>query len=136
MSANRRRLDSRPQRILSAGLAAATAVGVVGVLAVRSAQDSAAAEQGDATPAAAEPTTSDGLTQADLDAYAAALDAERQRLKDYRARLVAVAESLGGRVPGAGATQAAVTSRKPSPAPKPKAAPRVKPRPQAQSQGS
>ena len=90
-----RRLDTAPQRILSVGLATATCVGLVGVIGVRAAQDSAAASQADTGDTAAiEPTTSAGLTQADLDAYAAQLAAERQRLDDYRSQLVATAAEL------------------------------------------
>jgi hypothetical protein len=93
-----RRTNSTASKIVSAGLATATCVGLVGVIGIRTAQDSAAADSGSASeataPIAAAPTTTDGYTQADLDAYAAQLDAEAQRLADYRAQLIDAASTL------------------------------------------
>ena len=93
-----RRTNSTASKIVSAGLATATCVGLVGVIGIRTAQDSAAADSGSASEAAAAvvaaPTTTDGYTQADLDAYAAQLDAEAQRLADYRAQLIDAAMTL------------------------------------------
>ena len=92
-----RRTNSTASKIVSAGLATATCVGLVGVIGVRTAQDSAAADSSSATEAQASavaaPTSTDGYTQAELDAYAAQLAAEAQRLTDYRAQL---AEARGG----------------------------------------
>jgi len=94
-----KRGSSTPQRILSAGLAGATCVGIVGLLGVRmvQAQEADAAATGTAAvDTTAQPaTTSTGLTQADLDAYAAALSDQRARLDAYRADLVSAAEQLG-----------------------------------------
>ena len=144
-----RRLDTVPQRLLSMGLATATAVGLVGVLAVRSAEESAAAQTSDETSdsSAAEVISTDGLTQADLDNYAAQLDAERQRLEDYRDQLVVVANQLqqqadalssGGRATTTVApTKVRVRAPKAAPVPKAKAAPKASaPKAQAKSKSS
>ncbi len=153
-----RRTNSTASKIVSAGLATATCVGLVGVIGIRTAQDSAAADSGStseaAAPIAAAPTTTDGYTQADLDAYAAQLDAEAQRLADYRAQLIDAAMTLqasaGGpsrlsvtnpaAVPGkaAGLTAASAKPRVTKPAaqaaPKPQQAP--KPQPQSNTKSS
>ncbi len=93
-----RRTNSTASKIVSAGLATATCVGLVGVIGVRTAQDSAAADSSSATEAQASavaaPTSTDGYTQAELDAYAAQLAAEAQRLTDYRAQLAEAALTL------------------------------------------
>ena len=93
-----RRTNSTASKIVSAGLATATCVGLVGVIGVRTAQDSAAADSSSATEAQASavaaPTSTDGYTQAELDAYAAQLAAEAQRLTDYRAQLADAALTL------------------------------------------
>lgn len=102
------RRSSTPERIISAGLATATCVGVVGLLGARTIEANASSasepsteqvESGQATDTAApvlaaEPTTSTGLTQADLDAYAAELAKEKDRLDAYRAKLVKTAKKL------------------------------------------
>jgi hypothetical protein len=102
------RRSSTPERILSAGLATATCVGVVGLLGARTIEanatsgSEASSEQVDATPVvdpavastAAVPLTSGGLTQEDLDAYAAELAKEKDRLDAYRAKLVKTAKKL------------------------------------------
>lgn len=139
-----RRLDSTPQRIISLGLATATAVGLVGVLAVRTAQDTVAAEQGSgdvdtagqeaSSGAGSEPTSSTGLTRAELDAYALQLEEERLRLEDYRSQLVQVAEVLGVKVTKTSTTREKKAPARVKAAKPPKAAPA--PRPQAQSSGS
>ena len=93
-----RRTNSTASKIVSAGLATATCIGLVGVIGVRTAQDSAAADLSAAAEsqagAVAAPTSTDGYTQADLDAYAAQLAAESQRLTDYRAQLADAALTL------------------------------------------
>ena len=93
-----RRTNSTASKIVSAGLATATCVGLVGVIGVRTAQDSAAADSSSATEAQASAvaalTSTDGYTQAELDAYAAQLAAEAQRLTDYRAQLAEAALTL------------------------------------------
>lgn len=91
--------SSAAGKIASASLATVTCIGLAGVLAVRAAEDSAAAvgtstDTGSSAQQATEPTTSTGLTQADLDAYAQQLDDEAQRLADYRAQLIDVANRL------------------------------------------
>lgn len=107
-----RRGHSTTDKVVSAGLAAAACAGLVGVIAVRTSQEAQAAdaqastEVADATLAAA--TTSTGLTQEQLDQYAAQLEAERQRLLDYRDQLAVVAASLSD----SGAQQAALPSAK------------------------
>ena len=102
------RRSSTPERILSAGLATATCVGVVGLLGARtieanaSSGSEATSEQVEATPVvdpavastAAVPLTAGGLTQEDLDAYAAELAKEKDRLDAYRAKLVKTAKKL------------------------------------------
>ena len=121
-----RRTNSTASKIVSAGLATATCVGLVGVVGIRTAQDSAAAELSSATEsqasAVALPTSTDGHTQADLDAYAAQLEAEAQRLADYRAQLVDAALKLQASVGGnAGVTvsdPAAVPANQQSPSAK------------------
>ena len=93
-----RRTNSTASKIVSAGLATATCVGLVGVIGIRTAQDSAAADSSSATEAQASAvsvsTSTDGYTQAELDAYAAQLAAEAQRLTDYRAQLADAALTL------------------------------------------
>lgn len=107
-----RRGHSTTDKVVSAGLAAAACAGLVGVIAVRSSQEAqaadaqAATEVSDATLVAA--TTSTGLTQEQLDQYAAQLEAERIKLIDYRDQLALVAASLSD----SAAQQAALPSAK------------------------
>jgi hypothetical protein len=158
------RRSSTPERILSAGLATATCVGVVGLLGARTIEANASSagevssEQVEtmqavdtATPStAAEPTTSSGLTQADLDSYAMSLAKEKERLDAYRAKLVKTAKKLKRQIAAGNAAAATIvparpstssssgsggssgssasTGRKPAAAP---AAPAAKPKPQA-----
>jgi hypothetical protein len=93
----RSRRRSNADRIVAAGLATATCVGIVGVLGARTIQDgntaSAAAlstKAGNATLA----VSSTGLTQAQLDAYAAQLQQQGQQLDAYRAKLAKTAARL------------------------------------------
>ena len=164
------RRSSTPDRILSAGLATAACIGVVGLLGVRTIEANAAsAETGTtvdlaASPADAtittEPTTSTGLTEAQLDAYAADLAKEKERLDAYRAKLVKTATKLQRQAdrqaaaagvsatgtvtpapantvgaPKPAAKPQAVAKPKPvaKPAPQPAAAPAPKPAPKPQS---
>ena len=107
-----RRGHSTTDKVVSAGLAVAACAGLIGVIAVRTGQDAQAAdaqastEVTDSTLVAA--TTSTGLTQAQLDDYAAQLEAERIKLIDYRDRLALAAASLNG----TGSLQAALPSAK------------------------
>lgn len=136
-----RRLDTVPQRLLSLSLAVTTAVGLVGVLAVRSAQESAATQTSDeASDSGSQDVSTTGLTQAALDDYAAQLEAERLRLKEYRAELVAVAADLqaqanvlatGGRTVKIPKSKARVSVPSAVTAPKGKSAPKGKPAPKA-----
>jgi hypothetical protein len=145
-----RRTNSTASKIVSAGLATATCVGLVGVIGIRTAQDSAAADSSSATQsqegAVAVPTSTDGYTQADLDAYAAQLAAEAQRLTDYRAQLVDAAQTLQASAGGsAGVTvsdPASVPAKPKSPSvkkPKPavsKPAAQAAPKPQSNTKSS
>ena len=79
------------ERMLAVGLASTACIGLVGVIGVRAAQsDEVEVEPVDY----AEPTSSQGLTRADLDAYAAQLADQAAQLKDYRQQLKAVAKQL------------------------------------------
>ena len=155
-----RRTNSTASKIVSAGLATATCVGLVGVIGIRTAQDSAAADSTSggeaAAPVAAAPTTTDGFTQAELDAYSAQLDAEAQRLADYRAQLIDAAMSLqasaGGpsklavtnpaAVPGKEKSSAAASTKskakvsKPAAQAAPKAQQAPQPKPQSNTKSS
>lgn len=122
------RRSSTPERILSAGLATATCVGVVGLLGARTIEANASStgelssEQVDTAQAvdsvapviATEPTTSSGLTQADLDAYAAELAKEKERLDAYRAKLVKTAKKLKRQIAAGNAAAAAVVPARPA----------------------
>ena len=74
----------------SIGLAGATCLGLVGLVGVRTITDTSA----DAAPAVDEATSSSGLTRADLDAYANALDAQSAQLDNYRVQLTEAAHQL------------------------------------------
>ena len=157
-----RRTDTPAGKLLAAGLAGATCIGLVGVIGIRSATDAAAnaAANGDqaasdlaaadaieaGTADLASSVSTDGLTRAQLDDYAAQLAAERQRLIDYRAYLVDVAAQLQAVADGSGAvvSQASVTSGRKKPAatgsaaqpraPKAQQAPKAQPKPKAHAQ--
>jgi hypothetical protein len=129
---------STTSRVLSAGLATATCIGVVGMLGARQIEDSAATQQ-DVAAQAADATlavSSTGLTQAQLDAYAAQLQTESAKLDAYRAKLVKVASQLTSTAEKRGnASVPATVVKKPQPvakpAPKPAPKPVAKPAPQA-----
>ncbi len=113
------RSGTAAERIVTAGLATATCIGVVGLLGTRmvAAQESvpqpAAPESVPvllAAPASNETTTSSGMTRSDLDAYAALLAAEKARLDSYRAELVAAAEAINAARSGQSGTRAAAPS--------------------------
>jgi hypothetical protein len=110
-----RRPTSTPHRILTAGLATAACIGVVGMLGARTIEANAAAAESDpidlavsaaptdavdqtagwaADPASVEQTSSAGLTREQLDAYAAELAKEAARLDAYRAKLTKAARKL------------------------------------------
>lgn len=87
-------------KVWAVGLAGATCLGLVGVVGARTAQDAAASPvQEDATlvlstTSTMEAVSSSGLTEAQLDEYARALEAERVRLEAYHAELLDVAARL------------------------------------------
>ena len=91
---------STTDKVVSASLAVAACAGLVGVIAVRTTQEAQASdaqantEVTDATLVAA--TTSAGLTQAQLDVYAAQLEVERLKLIDYRDQLALAAAAING----------------------------------------
>ena len=89
---SRRRLST--DRIISTGLAVTACAGMVAVIGVRSMEDSAATQQATAVDATAGTVSSTGLTEAQLDDYAAQLQAESARLDSYRDKLATVAATL------------------------------------------
>jgi hypothetical protein len=123
---SRRRLST--DRIISTGLAVTACAGMVAVIGVRSMEDSAATQQAATVDAGA--VSSTGLTEAQLDDYAAQLQAESARLDSYRDKLATVAASLKT-TPAA--RQSPVTKSRPVAKPKPvaKPAPVAKPKPVA-----
>ena len=143
------RRSSAPERILSAGLATATCVGIVGLVGARTIEaNTASAESQQASadavvqpvaviePVALEPTTASGLTEADLDTYAAQLAAEKDRLDAYRAKLVKTAKKLQrlaaqrnqqAAAPAAASSSSSAASQSSKPASKPAAKPAKKP---------
>ena len=86
---DRNRATSAAQKFTALGIATATCVGLVGVIAVRNAQDAQAA-----ATVAVEPKSAVTLEQ--LNAYAAQLLAEQQRLEAYRQQLVSAAKAVAG----------------------------------------
>lgn len=125
-------------RIISAGLAVTACAGIVGVIGVRSIEDSAAAQQAPATDAGASGTqavSSAGLTEAQLDEYAAQLQAEATRLDAYRAKLAKAAETVASSPQPSAKKAPRPAAQKPvaKPAPKPVAKPAPKPASKPQS---
>jgi hypothetical protein len=153
--ARKGRGSTTAEKVLTTGLATAACIGVVGLLGTRmvSAQEVNAAPAPDstpvllATPASTLVTSSSGMTQADLDAYATLLSAEKDRLDAYRAQLTEAAKQINttkvGKS-GAGRPALKVPASTPvvpapaaKPAPKPKAPPVLAaPAPQSVSKGS
>jgi translation initiation factor IF-3 len=106
------RRSSTPERILSAGLATATCVGVVGLLGARTISANAEGTEAGSSESSTEaveipvdptvsvqeanspPTSTAGMTQAELDAYAARLAEEKDRLDAYRTKLIKTAKKL------------------------------------------
>jgi hypothetical protein len=134
-------------RIISAGLAVTACAGIVGVIGVRSIEDSAAAQQAptvgsdtSATPA----VSSAGLTEAQLDEYAAQLQAEAARLDAYRVKLTKAAAAVTATPQPGAKTSPRPAAAKPlaKPAPKPVAKPAPKavakpaPKPQSNTKSS
>ena len=144
-----RKRGGSADKVWAIGLAGATCAGLVGVIGVRAVTDAAAqpVELDAQLVANATPVSSSGLTEADLDAYAWSLAAERQRLLDYHQQLVdaagklqAVAGKVEGAVAGKKGKGKAASAQSPvsgvvKPAPAAKRAPNVV-APQAMSKGS
>lgn len=110
----------------SIGLAGATCLGLVGLVGVRTITEASA----DDAPAMEEPTSSSGLTRADLDAYANALDAQSAQLDNYRAQLTEAAYQLQSAAGSAGAEQQVViqpVKKRKNLVPRPQAAPQLSP---------
>ncbi len=115
------RHNSTTAKIVSASLATATCIGVVGVLGVRAAEEAAASDlaasgQNDSTQpqAPAVTTSSNGSTKADLDAYAAQLEKQRQKLIAYRGKLVDAAAQIQQSATGKVSIAAEVKSKTPA----------------------
>ncbi|MGI9196658.1 MAG: hypothetical protein ACR2KE_04275 [Candidatus Nanopelagicales bacterium] len=81
------------ERMLAVGLASTACIGLVGVIGVRSALSQ---EPDNAT--ATDPVTSNGYTQADLDAYAAQLASQAQQLDAYKRQLKDAAQQLNDQI--------------------------------------
>jgi hypothetical protein len=122
-----------------------TCIGLAGVLGVRAAEDSTAADSGSqptgesVTAGGTQATTSAGLSQAELQAYAQQLDDEAQRLADYRQQLIQVAAELQAVAEGQGLQVRSTGGNASTPVRKPKPRPANQPpvsQPQGQSQGS
>jgi hypothetical protein len=92
-------------KVLSSGLAAATCVGILGIIGVRSSDDSASGSpetaETSAPVAPASQTAAPGLTREQLDEYAASLAQEKKRLDDYRTKLITTAEQIEDAAAGA-----------------------------------
>ena len=122
---------STTDRVISAGLAAAACAGLVGVIGVRSIEHSAAvpsdaAVDPSSTGADAPALSSAGLSEAQLDAYAAQLQTEGAKLDAYRAKLQRLAKHLTAATPRS-TTTAGASVRAPSIAPVRKPKPVLKP---------
>jgi len=111
---------SNRDRILSAGLATAACAGLVGVIGVRSIEHSAATESASSSQGVA--TTTSGLSQAELNAYADQLQQQSLKLDAYRASLVTWSTQLQ-----AAGKKAPKPVAKPAPRPVAKPAPAAKP---------
>lgn len=95
MSASNR-TTSAIQKFTALGIASATCVGLVGLVAMRKAMDADGA-----SVSAAEPVTTKALTPKQLDANAALLLAERRQLADYRRQLADAALPTASAAPSA-----------------------------------
>ena len=154
MRAPRRRTTA--DKIISAGLATAACAGLVGMIGVRTIEQSAAAQNTGSTasdaarraPTCAAVTSSSGLTQADLDAYAAQLQAEQRQARRLPRQAGQGGQAAHGRADGQTACRdvgrACPACRRPAtskpvakpvakPAPKPVAAPAAKPKSKTKS---
>ncbi len=94
MTTTRRNSKSSGDMVLATGLSVAACLGLVGVIGIRE----AAAADTSAAESSAEATTTVGYSQAELDAYASALQDQATQLADYRAQLDEVAAQLNLRI--------------------------------------
>ena len=141
MTTKPRKRGGAADKAWSLGLAGATCLGLVGLVGARSITDAAAA---DTAPVA--DVSSTGLSQAELDAYAASLNAQQVQLDAYRAQLVDVAQQLqavADATTQSDATVIPVAKKKNKsatttivPAPRPQAAPQLQAAPQAKTRSS
>lgn len=110
MTTTKKRGHSTASRVTATGLSVAACVGLVGLVGFREANAQAQAEPAPQPEA----VSSDGYTQADLDAYATALADQANQLSNYRAQLDQVAQQLNLRInlaqPEQVAAQAVVNS--------------------------
>jgi hypothetical protein len=120
-------------RIISAGLAVTACAGIVGVIGVRSIEESAAAQATPASDSGTETTavSSAGLTEAQLDEYAAQLQAEAAHLDAYRVKLAKAAKALASAPRPAAKTSPRPATTKAAPKPVAKPAPKPAPKPVA-----
>lgn len=139
MTTKPRKRGGAADKAWSLGLAGATCLGLVGLVGVRTMTDAAAEET--ATPVESVPSNS-GLSQAELDAYAASLDTQRAELDAYRAQLIetaqqlqVVADTLGVRGTVVQPVSQQSGGKKKS-APRASAAPKPQPAPQASTRSS
>ena len=141
MTTKPRKRGGTADKAWSLGLAGATCLGLVGLVGARSITDAAAS---DTAPVA--DVSSTGLSQAELDAYAASLNAQQVQLDAYRAQLVDVAQQLqavADATTQSDATVIPVAKKKNKsatttivPAPRPQAAPQLQAAPQAKTRSS
>lgn len=141
MTTKPRKRGGAADKAWSLGLAGATCLGLVGVVGVRSITDASATDTAAVTDA-----SSAGLSQADLDAYAASLNAQQVQLDAYRAQLVDVAQQLqavADATTQSDATVIPVAKKKNKgatttivPPPRPQAAPQLQAAPQAKTRSS
>lgn len=141
MTTKPRKRGGAADKAWSLGLAGATCLGLVGVVGVRSITDATATDTAAVTDA-----SSAGLSQAELDAYAASLSAQQVQLDAYRAQLVDVAQQLQAVADATTQSDATVipvakkknksTTTTIIPAPRPQAAPQLQAAPQAKTRSS
>jgi len=134
-------------KVISTGLAIATGIGVVGLIGWRTAEEASAQDTSPAVSNVDEVVSSTGYTTEQLDAYAAALTQEAERLTEYRNQLNQVANQLAQQSGGAVSVNSKPAKSQPTskptgkPTSKPKIAPvpptqKQQPAPQSNSEGS
>jgi len=93
-STHLRRRASTSDKIWSVGLAGAACIGLVGVIGVKAAEVQAKKTADAAVSTSVEPVTSAGLTQSQLDSYAAQVVADRANLDQYRQQLLTLSQQI------------------------------------------